>query len=125
MTLGSLRRRLTAVLMAVAILLVGAPTLPVNAATDCDHMAMTMSSSMQMTMDMKSAPAKSDEMPGKPGFPCDDNLSCLGGAGCAAPAMDQVSIVSLPRIATADANWASQSSGPSVSYKPAVPPPRA
>jgi hypothetical protein len=125
MTLGSLRRRLTAILMAFAILLVGAPMLPANAATDCDHMAMTTSSSAQITMDVKSTPAKSHEMPGKSGLPCSDNLSCLGGAGCAAPSMDQVSVVSLPRIAMADANWASQPSGSSVAYEPPVPPPRA
>jgi hypothetical protein len=79
---------------------------------------------MQMTMDVKAAPIKSHNSPGKSGLPCSDNLSCLGGAGCAAPSMDQVSVFSLPRIATADANWASQAAGPSVPYKPAVPPPR-
>ena len=124
MILGSLRRRLTALLMAFAILVVGAPMLPANAATDCDHMAMVMAGSMQMTMDMKSTPAKSQQTPAKPGLPCNDNLSCLGGAGCAAPSADQVA-VALPRITTADANWSALLAGPSISYKPAVPPPRA
>jgi hypothetical protein len=116
MTLASLRRRTFAVMMAIAILIVGAPMLPASAAADCDHMAVS-----SMAMDMKSAP--SQEMPAKPGLPCTDNLTCLGGAGCAAPSFDQLSVASLPSIATADANWSSRLGGPSIAYKPALPPP--
>lgn len=107
---GSLRRLLAA-MMAVAILAMGTPILPASAATDCNHMAM----------DMKSAP--SHKMPAKPGLPCNDGLNCLGGAGCAAPTLDQLSIASLPGIAILDANWASLLGGPGIAHKPALPPP--
>ena len=116
MTFGSFRRAL-AVMMAIAILIVGAPLLPANAAMDCGQMAMAES----MAMDMKSAPAH--QMPTKQGLPCNDGLNCLGGAGCAAPSLDRVSIASLPAIATADQSWTNQLGGPSVAYKPALPPP--
>ena len=113
MTSASLIRRMLVVMMAAAILVVGAPVLPAGAATDCGHMAMTM--------DMKSAPAQ--KMPAKPALPCQDGLNCLGGAGCAAPAFDQLPAVSLPGIATLDAKWASRLAGPSIAHKPALPPP--
>jgi hypothetical protein len=115
--MGSLRRRIFAAMMAIAILIVGAPLLPANAAMDCGQMAMADS----MAMDMKSAPTH--QMPAKQGLPCNDGLSCLGGAGCAAPVIDLLSVVSLPGIATADANWVSRLGGPSIAYKPALPPP--
>ena len=124
MTLGSLRRRLTALLMAFAILVVAAPMLPASAASDCcDQMGMSMTGPMSMTMDMKSAPAKSHKMPAKPGLPCNESLNCMGGAGCAAPAFDLVTVAALPGIGSADANWTSQLAGPSIAYKPALPPP--
>jgi hypothetical protein len=110
--------------MALAIILVGAPILPANAATNCDQMAMAMAAPMQMKMDMKSGLAKSQQTPAKPSLPCNDNLTCLGGAGCVTPSADHLSVASLPRITTADANWTGQLAGPSVAYKPAVPPPR-
>ena len=123
MTLGLIRSRLTAVLMALAIFMVAAPMLPASTATDCcDQMGMPMADSMSMTMDMKS-PAKSHQMPAKPGLPCNESLNCLGGAGCAAPTFDLISVAALPGIGIADANWTSQLAGPSIAYKPALPPP--
>jgi hypothetical protein len=115
--MGSLRRRVFAVVMAIAILIVGAPMLPANAAMDCGQMAMANS----MAMDMKSAPTH--QMPAKQGLPCNDGLNCLGGAGCAAPVIDQPAVVFSPGIATADANWINRLGGPSIAYKPALPPP--
>ena len=124
MNLGLIRQRLTALMMAFAILMVAAPMLPASAATDCcDQMGMSMSGSMSMTMDMKSSPTKSHQTPAKPGLPCNESLNCLGGAGCAAPTFDLVSIAALPGIGIADAHWTSQLAGPSVAYKPALPPP--
>ena len=117
MTFGSFRRRYFAVMMAIAILIVGAPFLPANAAMDCGQMATTDS----MTMDMKSTP--SHQIPAKPGLPCNDGLNCLGAAGCAAPVLDQPSIVSSLGITVADATWTHRLGGPSVAYKPALPPP--
>ena len=117
MLLGSLRRPITAVLMAVAIFLVGMPIVPTNAAPDCDQM-------VSMEMDVKSAPVKSHHTPSKSGLLCNDNISCLGGAGCASSSVSHGSVVSLPRMTTTDANWSSQHSGPSITYKPALPPPR-
>lgn len=116
MTSGLIHRRLFAVLMAVAILAVGAPVLPARAATDCERMAMAVS----MAMDMKSSPRPAPE---KSNRPCNDGLNCLGAAGCAAPSAAQVSVTHSPAIATADANWPSRFGGPSVAHKPALPPP--
>jgi len=117
-------RRLTALMMALAILIVAVPMLPASAATNCcDQMGMSMSGSMSMTMDMKSSPAKSHQTPAKPGLPCNESLNCMGGAGCAAPAFSLISVPALLGIGILDANWTSQLAGPSVAYKPALPPP--
>jgi hypothetical protein len=121
MKLGSRPHRAIAVVMAFAILMVGAPMLPANATTDCDQMAMTMPA--QMTMDMKSAATRPHEMPEKPGLPCSDGLSCLGAAGCASLSADQAPAAYLPRIGLANANWTNRLAGPAVAYKPALPPP--
>lgn len=118
MNLGPLRR-LLAVMMAVAILVAGAPMLPASAAMDCGDMAMDMT--MPMAMDMKNP--SSQKMPVKPVLPCNDGFNCLGGAGCAAPAFDYLSAASLPKIATLDANWASRLGRPGIAHKPALPPP--
>lgn len=115
---GLLRQRLLAVLMALTILVVGAPLVPAAAATDCAQMAMAMD--MPMPMDMTSAPQKPAQ---KPGLPCNDGVNCLGAAGCAFPSVDQAPAAWLPRTAAADANWANRLAGPSVAYKPALPPP--
>lgn len=116
----SFRRRLTAVLMAIAILLAGAPMVPAMAG-ECDHMAM--SSMTPGPMAMKSAPAKPRQMPQKPGLPCNNNLSCLGSAGCAALAIDQAAVVLLPRMDSSDTGWPSRIGDPGIAHKPALPPP--
>lgn len=115
MCLGLLRRRVFSLVMAVAILVVGAPVLPASAAMDCDQMSMAM--------DMKSAPSDPQKMPIKPTLPCNDGLACLGAAGCAAPALIGLSVVSLPGMASNDPNWTSQLGDPGIAHKPALPPP--
>jgi hypothetical protein len=106
--------------MAVAILVIASPLLPANAASDCDHMSMSsMPMAMDKAMDMKAPLQKAP----KPDLPCNDGMSCFGSAGCCAPAIDQASLVSLPKMEIADAHWTSQLAGPDVARKPALPPP--
>lgn len=119
----SLPRRLLSLVLAMAVLMVIAPLLPARAASDCDHMSMSAAMAMDMKMDMRSQPAKSENKPTKPGLPCGDGLNCLGSAGCCAQAIDQVSVVSLPNMAVADTDWTSRRAGPGIAHKPALPPP--
>jgi hypothetical protein len=123
MTLGLYPRRLLSTLVALAVLMIATPLLPAKAASDCDHMSMSASMAMDMKMDMKPAPATSQKSPMKPGLPCNDGLNCLGSAGCCTASSDQVAVATLPDVGWADAHWAGQSDGPSIAYKPALPPP--
>jgi hypothetical protein len=125
MNLGPFHRRLTAMTAALAIFVVGVPMLPASAATiGCDQAATAMPASMPMMMDMKSIAATPEKSPAKPHTPCSDmGMNCIAG-GCAAPSMsDQSGVTPLPPIGAASVAWETQIAGPSMAYKPALPPP--
>ncbi len=118
MTLVLFQNRMIAVAMVTVIFLIGMPMMSASAVTCCDHMSMPAS----MAIDMKSS-IKTQNKPEKPRLPCDNSLCCLGSAGCCAPVIDRMSVISIPNMAMATADWISLIAGPTVTYKPALPPP--
>lgn len=108
------RRKITALLVALALLVGIAPTLA-TAAPERTSAAMTMMDGM-MNCDQQ-MPAKDRHMP------CDDNSTCLGMLGCAMAAMPMPATSGPAGFTAFKPSWSPQREPDAVTARPALPPP--